>query len=204
LFFFGQFIEQKQADAFAAAYLNSKMLPAFARWQKAGGGISDIELTRYQRNVMHVLQEHFTGFHLPEDMSGYDENIYITLSRKNREMRQSAQVVLARFNRNDFVLELRKSDGTMGAKSSSLVLKDTRYGAELPLELPFLDYVTQRHNGDMGGVIQANYIDRLERFKARLLRRAGVQNGMMLVRLQTNHRFATQRFILGSNKLEVL
>jgi hypothetical protein len=204
LFFFGQFSEQKQADEFTAAYLNSRMLPVFARWQQGGGRISDIELARYQRNVMHVLQEHFAGLHLPEDASGYDESIYVTLSRKNRDIRQTAQVVLARFNRNDFVLELRKVGGVLGANRYSPVLRDIRYGAELELELPFLDYVTQRHNGDLGGLIQANYIDRLERFKAQLLRCAGVQDGMMLVRLQTNYRFATQRFSIRSSRLEVI
>jgi hypothetical protein len=49
-------------------------------------------------------------------------------------------------------------------------------------------------------------LDRLERFKAQLLASfsGSADQEMMLVRLQTNHRFATQKFALNNGVLEVL
>jgi hypothetical protein len=64
----------------------------------------------------------------------------------------------------------------------------------------------QRHSGDIASSIQAGYLDRLERFKAQLLasHSGATDQEMMLVRLQTNHRFATQTFALNNGVLEVL
>jgi hypothetical protein len=64
----------------------------------------------------------------------------------------------------------------------------------------------QRHSGDIASSLQAGYLDRLERFKAQLLASNGssTDQEMMLVRLQTNHRFATQKFALHDGVLEVL
>jgi len=52
------------------------------------------------------LEEHFAGLHLPEEVSSLDDNLYITLTRHGHDVRQSAQVVLARLNRSDFKLAL--------------------------------------------------------------------------------------------------
>ncbi|MCX6882223.1 MAG: hypothetical protein NTV12_06935 [Verrucomicrobia bacterium] len=85
-------------------------------------------------------------------------------------------------------------------------MTESHSGKQLKLELPFLDFVMQRHTGDIASSIKAGYLDRLERFKAQLLASHGAstEQEMMLVRLQTNHRFATQKFALNDGVLEVL
>ncbi len=121
-------------------------------------------------------------------------------------IRQSAQVVLARLNRSDFKLALDEKAWPGVSRRADLLLTESRSGALLKLELPFLDFVMQRHTGDIASSVQAGYLDRLERFKAQLLNtyNASAEQDMMLVRLQTNHRFATQKFALNSGVLEVL
>lgn len=62
-----------------------------------------------------------------------------------------------------------------------------------------------RQQGEVGQILQASYVDRLENFKSRLLeagqeRRSG---NMMLVRLRTNRTFKKQTFTVRGNTLEV-
>lgn len=206
LFFFGDFATHNAAQEYCATFLNSRMLPVFSHWQASPGEVSRIEIDQYLKNVLHVLQEHFAGLHLPEEVISLDENLYITLNRRGREIRQSAQVVLARLNRNDFKLQLVKSGWSEVSARYDLVLEEKQSKATLTLELPFLDFVIQRHRGDIANAIQTGYLDRLERFKAQLFssRSATSEQEMMLVRLQTNQRFATQTFALNNGVLEVL
>lgn len=206
LFFFAQFQQPEAARDYIAAFLNSRMLPEYASWQDQGGQITNIDRDRLLRNVLHVLQEHFTGLHLPEEVSSFDENLYITLNRHGHDVRQSAQVVLARLNRSDFKLALNEEVWSGVFRRFDLLLTEARSNARLKLELPFLDFVMRRHTGDIATSIQAGYLDRLERFKAQLLTayKEPADQHMMLVRLQTNHHFATQRFALNNGVLEVL
>jgi serine/threonine protein kinase len=207
LFFFAQFQSSGLARDYVAAFLNSRMLPEYVAWQSQGGQITNIDRDRLLRNVLHVLQEHFAGLHLPEEVSSFDENLYITLNRHGRDVRQSAQVVLARLNRSDFTLALKEEAWSGISSRFHLLLTEARSNARLKLELPFLDFVMQRHTGDIATSIQAGYLDRLERFKAQLLAasKTNVDQDMMLIRLRTNHRFATQKFALSNNGvLEVL
>jgi serine/threonine protein kinase len=206
LFFFGQFQQQEMVREYLAAFLNSRMLPEFAAWQNARGKISNIDRDRLLKNVLHVLQEHFAGLHLPEEVNSLDGDLYITLNRRGREIRQSAQVVLARLNRSDFKLQLVEKAWPGVSCRFELLLTESHSGKQLKLELPFLDFVMQRHSGDIASSIQAGYLDRLERFKAQLLasHSGSADQEMMLVRLQTNHRFATQKFALNNGVLEVL
>lgn len=182
------------------------MLPNFIAWQNAGGKLSNLERDQLLKNVLHVLQEHFAGLHLPEEVNTLDGDLYITLNRRGREIRQSAQVVLARLSRSDFKLQLMERGWSGVSRRFDLLLTESHSGRQLKLELPFLDFVMQRHMGDIASSIQAGYLDRLERFKAQLLagHRDTAEQEMMLVRLQTNHRFATQRFALNNGTLEVI
>jgi len=206
LFFFAQFQQPELARDYIAAFLNSRMLPEYVSWQAQGGQITNIDRDRLLRNVLHVLQEHFAGLRLPEEVSSFDDNLYITLNRHGRDVRQSAQVVLARLNRSDFTLALKEEAWSGISRRFHLLLTENRSHADLKLELPFLDFVMQRHTGDIATSIQAGYLDRLERFKAQLLAvfKESADQDMMLVRLRTNHRFATQKFALNNGVLEVL
>lgn len=207
LFFFAQFRQPEVARDYIAAFLNSRMLPEYVAWQTQGGQIANIVRDRLLQNVLHVLQENFAGLRLPEELSPFDNNLYITLNRHGRDVRQSAQVVLARLNRSDFTLALKEVAWPGISRRFHLLLTENRSHAELKLELPFLDFVMQRHTGDIATSIQAGYLDRLERFKAQLLAvfKESADQDMMLVRLRTNHRFATQKFALNNNGvLEVL
>lgn len=207
MLFFLHCFDARDDGAFLKSFLNSPMIVHFARWQEeADTELSLSESTELQRRVLHVIQEHFTGVRLPEGAPS-DRHVFVTLSRHSRDIRQSAQIVLARIPEDDLVLELLARDNGCGGIRRDLVLRgrQQRLDAELQLGLPFLDYVMMRNKGEVGEDLQTSYVDRLERFKGQLLRRfrSGETDDVMLVRLRTNHTFRRQIFAVRKNRLEV-
>jgi hypothetical protein len=76
--------------------------------------------------------------------------------------------------------------------------------ANLILTLPFLDYVVMRHFGEVGEILQAAYVERLERFKAQVQTLAREERtDIMLVRLRTDHTFRRQQYTVHNGVLEV-
>jgi hypothetical protein len=198
---------QTDDGSFLKAFLRSVMLLDFARWQVQEGEVLSLQETSLlHRRIMHVLQEHFTGVRLPEGASS-DRHLFVTLSRRSHDVRQSAQVVLARYSEDDFHVRLRTVDNGVGGARRDLVLEGKVHEADLclPLALPFLDYVMMRNQGDIGRDLQASYVDRLERFKGQLIRHSAEGRGddIMLVRLRTNHTFRRQIYAVRGGRLEV-
>ena len=204
LFFLHKFRNSK--DIFLSTFLHSPMMLELMDWRTGAGTMSIGKKDTMRRRVTHVLQEHFTGIRIPEGASS-DNNLYITLSRNAQEIRQSAQVVLAHFHEDDFDIEFESVEDGADRSQQRLVFTGTeRYkSARLILELPFLDYVMMRHQGETGQALQTAFVDRLDRFKAYLaaLGKRRDRHEIMLVRLRTNHTFRRQRFSVGKGQLEV-
>lgn len=206
LFFLHKF-DTDSGDTFIKTFLNSVMILEFVKWQKeTSSGLTLRKSADLHRQILHVLQEHFTGVRLPEGTSS-DRFLFITLGRQDHEVRQSAQVVLARFPKDDFKLELESIDNGVGSVRRELVLKGRteQLQEQLRLSLPFLDYVMKRNEGEIGKDLQASYIDRLEKFKGQLLNQKDSTpiDDIMLVSLRTNNLFRRQIFSVCENRLEV-
>jgi len=204
LYFFGRFNSKEEEREFVSTFLNSPMLVDFVRWQHSGGALNLMERKKLKRGILHVLQEHFTGIRLPEN-AGDQENIFITINRHSYEIRQSAQIVLAKLSADDFELDLAPCDNGISGIRYELRLRKTKNWVSLPLGLPFLDYVTNRHNGEIAQQLQSFYVDRLEKFKVGLLARepANQPDNIILVRLLLNNRFKSQIFSIHDKILEV-
>lgn len=206
LYFLADFSSDDQR--YMGQYLNSPTLLDWIRWQQDGAQLEFQEKTTLERKIYHVLQEHFTGVRLPEGSTQNDRRLYVTLSRRRNEVRQSAQVVLAELDWvNSTALNLVVAESAAGERRSDLVLcgKDRIQGLELPLKVPFLDYVMMRHFGELGEVLEASYLERLDCFKAQVQRMASAHDDerIMLVRLKTDHTFRRQRFAVNGSNLEV-
>ena len=207
LFFLQDFSCETDGDVYVGNFLNSPMLLPLLKWRAAQKNFSTTEEQHLRQRVLHVLQEQFAGIRLPEQVSG-QKQLYITLNRNNHEMRQGTQVLLVDFASKDFKIEWDK-DQAEGEIAPSLVFSGTGpyKDATLYLELPFLDYVQMRQQGETGQNLQTSFSDRIEYFKAQLIRLKPSDRGandMVLLRLQTNHRFREHRIIVADNKLEVI
>ncbi|MDY0222148.1 MAG: protein kinase [Desulfobacterium sp.] len=208
LFFLQKFsADEKAGNIYLSCFLNSPMLLPLLKWRVAPKKFSTTEEQHLRQQVMHVLQEQFAGIRLPEQESGLKQ-LYITLNRNDREMRQATQVVLADFASKDFKIEWEKNTTGEGIAPSLIFSGTGPYeDATLNLALPFLDYVRMRQQGETGQDLQTSFSDRIEYFKAQLIRinpSDRSANDMVLLRLQTNHRFREYRVIVADNKLEVI
>jgi hypothetical protein len=189
-------------------YLNSPTLVEWHKWQQSDANLGLNDKTNLERKIYHVLQEHFTGVRLPEGATRGDRRLYVTLSRRRSEVRQSSQIVLAEVDWSSSVsLELVELINATGQKRRDLILvgKGLLSGISLPLRVPFLDYVMMRHIGEQGEILEASYLERLDRFKALVHKKASAaeDNRIMLVRLKTDHTFRRQRFSVNDDHLEV-
>lgn len=208
LFFLYEFNPEERN--YLGQYLNSPTLLDWQAWQNTEVQLGFNEKTTLERKIYHVLQEHFTGVRLPEGSTQNDRRLYVTLSRRRSEVRQSAQVVLAQVDWSTSTalkLLVAETESASGEQRQDLILcgKDRIDGVNLPLKVPFLDYVMMRHFGELGEVLAASYLERLDRFKAQVLARAipGDDERIMLVRLRTDHTFRRQHFSVNDGRLEV-
>lgn len=206
LYFMYDFEEKERS--FLGQYLNSPTLLMWQSWKQSNVtlGLNDKKLL--EQKIYHVIQEHFTGVRLPEGSTHQNQRLYVTLSRRKNEIRQSAQIVLAQVDWNDATdLEIQVHKNIMDESRSDLVLTGRNQidGIDLELRVPFLDYVMLRHYGELGEVIHASYIERLDCFKAKFEERARNPKGerIMLVRLRTDHTFKRQYYAISDYKLEV-
>ena len=202
LYFLEPFKDDKEG-IYVRTFLNSSMILKFTEWQKVGVNLDSIEKKRLRNCVMHVIREHFAGVRLIETTN--EQDVYITLNRHSWDIRQSAQIVLAKFSRDSFDIELKPEISSIGCNRYILTLKESTSGHELPLDLPFLDYVIMRHQGEIGYDLQVSYADRLERFKSRLIKAEQEKNkdNVILVRLKTDQTFRRQIFTIKGDRLEV-
>ena len=192
---------------FIKTFLNSLMILDFSSWQIQSDKNLSFEVNKIKKQILHVIQEHFTGVRLPEGVTP-DHDLFITLNRRSKEVRQSAQIVLARFSEDDFNLRLCEKDNGVGGIRRELIFEGRkgRVDANLSLSLPFLDYVMMRNFGEVGQKLKTAYVDRLESFKGKLLRQIDSiqKDGIMLIRLRANHTFRRQIFAVRNNTLEVI
>jgi len=203
MLYFLEPFEEDNEGIYVRTFLNSPMILKFAEWQKLGAELGAIEKKYLRDCIMHVIKEHFSGVRLVEAAS--DQDIYITLNRRSWDIRQSAQIVLAKFSRDSFDIEFELEKSSLGNNRYILTLKESTSNEPLPLDLPFLDYVMMRYQGEVGYDLQVSYADRLERFKSRLIKAGQEKNkeNVILVRLKTDQTFRRQTFTIKDNMLEV-
>jgi len=206
LYFLYDFKDQEKE--YLGQYLNSPTLLHWHDWQHPDAQLNPADKAMFVQKIYHVLQEHLTGVRLPEGSTQQDRRLYVTLSRRSSAVRQSAQVVLAEVDwRTAIELKLTGFKSAAGEIRYDLILygKDRIKGVDLMLKTPFLDYVMMRHFGELGEVLQASYLERLERFKAEVQKRAaGLEDdGLTLVRLKTDHTFRRQHYAVDNGRLEV-
>ena len=187
-------------EKFLGAFLNSPMIFDYEKW------LNDEQTFSKRRGVLkdqlfQVLQEQFSGIKLPDGIK-QDKTLYITLNRRQRNIRQSSQIVIGKVDfSNSFDL---KVDRSADKKVLMLVGKGNFSDIEMALALPFLDYIHARKAGGVGNVLQLAYVDRLENLKAALLKdRTLEDSSLLLLKLDANHVLRQQRLRIEHNRVGV-
>ena len=90
---------------------------------------------------------------------------------------QTSQILLAKIPRDHFQIRLECINDVFGPKRYRLLLRDIYRDERLQLDLPFLDFVMLRHEGEIGQRLNMAFLDRLDRFKGSLLVHYGPKSG---------------------------
>ncbi len=170
-------------NAFLSAFLDSARLLDVQKWRDKPACFKAKSLVV---PIYCVLQEEFSGMRPPEGTNKAG-TLYITLNRHRAEVRQSVQLVLAKFDFHDN-FEIRLVD-----RMPMLCGIGKLEGIRLDLPLPFLDYLTAQNKGDLGRGLQRSYSDRLEDLKARILAAIPPEagRGIVLLRRRMDGTFST-------------
>lgn len=158
--------------------------------------------------LFHVLQEHFTGVHLPASNRQHSpKTLYITLNRPTPLLRQSVQAVLCAVSwQENFTLQLEnRPDGRQ-----TLLLKgrhNLRAISSLELTVPFLDYVLRRYEGAIGDLPRGTFAQQLDTLKAQLLRCMKDEEATQPIRLLrycSDYTLIQDEYMLNGTVLEVI
>jgi hypothetical protein len=192
---------------FITVFLQSPLLLQYTEFAQTGQTIPLLQERKYLTRIIQVLQEYFTGVRLPEGSWQATDYLYITLNR--RTAGAWTQIVLADFRTDEFELTFKPRYRFMGASSGTLCLRHQGSGIELELDLPFMDYVERRYQGEVAEELSAYYIDRLERFKVKLLdyyHSKGRDNNqfLRLLRIGSDRKFVIMQVLISNGCLEVL
>ena len=198
-YIFGDF--PKKLSSFVPQFLDSQMLVETEEWQN-GTGPQSMRRKQLLRKILHVLQEEYTGFQLSENHQA--SNLYITLRRRSEGCRQSVQLLLAQIPLSSFTLLWRQLNQQFEPKRYILILQERFSQYELPLDLPFLDFVLMRDMGEIGQRLHPGYRDRLERFKTQLLEHSGYKTEqLVLLEMERNGKLKTRSLEIHEQVLQV-
>ncbi len=206
-YFFAQFEDSQEEERFISTFLRSESISKYVQFCGGNKDLSPRNESFYRNQILHVLQEFFTGLRFPEG-SFREHSIYITLNREASA--STTQMVLADFKVDDFKLVVKPRYKIGDSFSGVLCLKYLNGYAELDLDLPFLDYVARRYEGEVAEELSAFYADRLERFKVKLLslyekeRGQYNENNLRLLVLGKSRSIDFKKLIIDDGKLEVV
>jgi hypothetical protein len=155
---------QKSADIFLDTFLQSPQLRNFDQWQlSANNNLPSIQ-SRYLRNIcLRVLLEIFSGFSAQQFNKSSSSNLYITLRRPNQAVVQTTQIIVCTIPFKSFAVDF-------DAQKCIPVLSYEKGKVVLPLSLPLLDYIYNRHDGSLGNELSRIHQTQLAAFRANLVR----------------------------------
>ena len=202
LFFFAPL--QIIGKRYITTFLKSPMLLTYLTYVEGNQPISGIDQNRYLMFIMQVLQEYFIGLRLPEE-EWKSHDLYITLNPPAGY--SSTQMVLCRLQTSDFTLNSKPLYKLKDLQTKTLKLEVKESDIELKLDLPFLDFVARRYQGEVAEQLSAYYADRLEQFKVQLLEEnSGIRKhgSLELLHIGANRDFQVMEININGDYLEVL
>jgi serine/threonine protein kinase len=206
LYFFGS-LEGQKGLQFIAVFLRSPMLKKYIEFTQTTKKLPSSEERRYRFRILQVLQEFITGIRLPEGKwEKQADYLYITLNRAG--FGSGTQMVLADFRLSEFELRVKTKYQVAHEKRNilTLVYKSNK-NVFLELDLPFLDYVARRYEGEIAEELSSYYSDRLNKFKVRLLNTANNDvddSRLSLLSFGADRAFKVIDLTFLNDKLEVI
>jgi hypothetical protein len=204
VYFFGS-LDDEAGNRYISTFLRSPMLIKFLEYSQGITTITKMAEEKYRNQILQVLQEYFIGVRLPEE-TWQEQNLYLTLTPFGSSA--GTQMALATFREEDFKLSV-KHRYKVGDKSSYvLCLCHKNSDVEMTLNLPFLDYISRRYEGELAEELSAHYANRLEQLKVDLLdiynkQKEDEKDYLTLIRIKYGGGFEVIKVHVASGSLEV-
>ncbi|WP_054693270.1 hypothetical protein [Syntrophomonas palmitatica] len=195
--------EENGAQTYLACFLRSPMLLTYLRHVEENQPFTRLQEERHLQLLIQVLQECFAGVRLPED-EYRPRDLYITLRPPGYS---TTQMILGKIHVEDFSLSRKNIYDTGEITHRVLTLCYKNGQAELELDLPFLDYVARRYQGEVAEELSVFYIDRLQRFKVMLLenfRNTSREGQFELLSMAGSRSFENISIKIDGERLEVI
>lgn len=204
LYFFGT-MENAKGKQYISVFLRSPMLQKYMEF--CNKKLSSLEERKYRMRILQVFQEFITGIRLPEGKwHTHADYLYVTLNKVGLSSR--TQIVLADFRISDFELHVITKYKVAEEKNKTLSLCYKNRNICLDLDLPFLDFVARRYEGEIAEDLSPYYSDRLNKFKVRLLKLnnqpVADNEDLNLLTIGNNRTFKVIKISFADSRLEVL
>jgi len=210
-YFCGNF-EGNLENKFITTFLNSPTLLDYLHIAEDESADVQFKLNKLHTQVLHILQEQFMGVRLPESSLKRESDLYITLKPPNNNVH--TQMVLASIRKKDFELVVKPryqcsaNDGRSNKVPYLRYISTDDVDVELELDLPFLDYVFRRYEGQITHELSGYYGNRLQDFKGKLLKSSGtepnVSDKLCLLRIRPDRTFEQLVMTVQEDRLGVV
>jgi hypothetical protein len=161
---FGRSTPERSAKtrAFFDGMLRSPALRDLESWrQNRLKALTRSEQKQLRVGCLNVLLEVFSGFS-GQQFEGATDQLFFTMRRPDRATLQVSQLVTGSVPFKEFEILLDSSGGTA-------VLRHRPTAVTLELNLPLLDYIYRRGEGELGNTLAPIHETLLDRFQAELL-----------------------------------
>lgn len=193
IYFFGSPKEDIKSihDIFLDSFLGSPNLRDYEEW-KSNGSLS---ISRRQKEdlriiCLRVLLEIYSGFSSGQFSQAHDR-LYLTLRRQDTASFQPTQAIINSFYFDDFKIEYSNYYHQPVLSYRGRVI--------LPLSLPLMDFITQRHRGNLGGELDHMHQTQLEWFRSSLLEADSQEldpNEIRILRSEIDGKVHERRYLL--------
>ncbi len=203
LYFFGS-SSDREIERYLPVFLRSPTLLEYLRYTAPDGIMEAHQEVAWRCRVLQVVQEVLAAVRLPEGSWKKTDRLYITLNP--RSSATATRIALASFATEDFSIRAEPGHRAVPKARQRLVLRH-KNGAALWLDLPFLDYVAGRYEGEVAAQLSAFHEDRLQRFGAELRARSGRRPDpatLLLLRVGADRRLEPREIRLSEGRLEVV
>lgn len=156
--------KEKSAHSFFDGFLQSPKLRFYdSLLQNKKLLLKKNESLQLKKSCLKLLLEFYSGFNSSQ-FSKKNDYLYITLRRPDQEIIQPTQIVIKKLDFRDF--EINYIDGAL-----TLVFRPLE-NAQLKLNLPLLDFIERREQGELGANLSPIHQAKLDRFRTELIRDA--------------------------------
>lgn len=147
---------------FIDSFLKSPHIRDFNEWlEKRDMTLNKSSKKKLRNSCLKVLLETYSGFSFGQFSQDHDR-LYLTLRRPDKAVIQPTQFVIAEIPFDNFAIDYDQD-------LNHPILKHKPTNTKLQLNLPLLDYITNRSTGKLGNELSQIHLAQLEWFRSELM-----------------------------------